>query len=133
MRDPDPAGECGDSMSGMYTPSTPQEGSNVRRPVRPGYSVRGTHPSPSGSPDAGCRPALGTHVDTPHVGQRVRDTATGQVGLLMDIMSYTDPSGDPHKPRRTEVLAFIRSEVTGREWTTHPENVIGALVPWEPE
>jgi hypothetical protein len=51
-------------------------------------------------------------------GRLVRDEVTGQVGRLMYVGDWEDPS-----TRKSYRLAFIRPEHGGREWTTAPDKV----------
>ena len=54
----------------------------------------------------------------------VRDEHTGLTGVLQDVCAYQE-FGAPQGPRpaRAQLLAFIRPQGGGREWTADPAQV----------
>jgi hypothetical protein len=59
------------------------------------------------------------------LGTVVRDLATDRVGVLADVLDYSDPYqvGAVQPPVR---LAFLRPLGGGCEWTTCPDQVVSA-------
>jgi hypothetical protein len=62
------------------------------------------------------------------IGALVRDETRGRVGVLMAVGAYCDPASPPslHQvlpPAGAPLLAYLRPEGGGREWTVPPEAV----------
>lgn len=65
------------------------------------------------------------HPLTAHRQRLVRDERTGLTGVLQDVCAYQEfgaPQGGP-RPVRARLLAFIRPQGGGREWTADPAQV----------
>jgi hypothetical protein len=68
------------------------------------------------------RPPQGSD-DIPR-GTLVRDLDTDRVGVLMDVITYTNPAlPGPDAQRPKQQLAFIRPVGGGREWTCRPDRI----------
>ncbi|MGW5696091.1 hypothetical protein ACWEWX_35790 [Streptomyces asiaticus] len=65
------------------------------------------------------------------IGHTVRDKDNGRLGKLMDVMDYVDGSQPGHLPKVSVRLAFLRPLSGGKEWVTHPDNVISPMEPWD--
>lgn len=57
------------------------------------------------------------------LGAVVRDLATDRVGVLTDVLDYSDPY-HVGTGRQIVRLAFLRPIGGGREWTTRPDQVV---------
>lgn len=54
----------------------------------------------------------------PPYGTVVKDKLTGKAGVFMGVELYS-----PAKSKRAELMAFLRPQGGGKEWTTRPVNV----------
>ncbi|MEV4441150.1 hypothetical protein AB0K09_19435 [Streptomyces sp. NPDC049577] len=60
----------------------------------------------------------------PPLGTLVYDAESGRDGILMHAGEHEDPY-----TRRKAIVAFLRWERGGREWTTNPANVSPVPLP----
>lgn len=64
----------------------------------------------------------------PHIGALVRDESRERIGVLMAVGAYCDPARPPSLSRvlpsaGAPVLAYLRPQGGGLEWTADPEAV----------